>query len=159
MSTSGSDWRLRKTKLEQVRKITLKIAAYKTVELDDFLGGEPVQFREVQGYESEAFIKLFPKFMVTEGGVASGFKHVDPAKYEKRLYQINFSHKSLVVRQVPMTFKSMNSGDVFVLDMGLKLLQWNGSLSNGQERSKCMQFTQAICSERKVAKVTVFDEV
>ena len=96
--------------------------------------------------------------IVSEGGVASGFKHVEATKYETRLYQINFARKNLIVRQVPLTHKSLNSGDVFVLDMGLKIIQWNGSKSNGQERSKSMQFTGALCSERKVGKTIVFDE-
>ena len=34
-------------------------AAYKTVELDDYLGSLPVQFREVDGLESPEFLACF----------------------------------------------------------------------------------------------------
>ena len=37
------------------------VAAYKTVELDESLGGAPVQHREVQNHESKLFISHFPK--------------------------------------------------------------------------------------------------
>lgn len=30
-------------------------------QLDNFLGGEPVQHRQVQGYESPEFMALFPR--------------------------------------------------------------------------------------------------
>jgi hypothetical protein len=39
------------------------VAAYKTVELDESLGGEPTQHREVQEHESAGFKALFNNLM------------------------------------------------------------------------------------------------
>ena len=51
-------------------------AAYKTVELDDFLGQLPVQYRQVQACESKEFLELFPKITVLSGTALLSHLHV-----------------------------------------------------------------------------------
>ena len=53
------------------------VAAYKTVELDELLGGGPTQHRETQGHESDEFMQSFKSVEYREGGVAAGFKKVE----------------------------------------------------------------------------------
>jgi len=134
-------------------------AAYKTVELYDLLGGAPVQHREVQGYESEMFMGYFKnEIKILEGGVDSGFKHVTPEKYNPRLLHLK-GKKKVRVTQVDLNGTSLNSGDVFVLDAGLKIYQWNGSKCGPSEKSKGASLTRAICDERKgQPKVNVMEE-
>jgi gelsolin len=111
-------------------------AAYKTVELDDSLGGAPVQYREVQGYESPRFLSYFKGgIRLLEGGVETGFHHVEAAKYRTRLLHLK-GKKHIRVHEVPLTYTSLNSGDVFVLDAGRLVIQWNGSKSGIMEKAK-----------------------
>merc|ERR1712137_840697 len=101
-------------------------AAYKTVELDDRLGGAPVQHREVQCHESDLFLSYFPNrtIGILEGGIDSGFNHVEPKKYQPRLLHVKGRRDNIRVNQVPLACKSLNSGDSFILDLGLEIIQW-----------------------------------
>jgi len=134
-------------------------AAYKTVELDDLLGGAPIQHREVQGYESDLFLSYFKnQIKLMSGGIETGFKHVKPEEYVPRLLHLK-GKKKIRVTQVDLNRSSLNSGDVFVLDGGLKIWQWNGRKSGPQEKQKGAQLGQAIAGERKgKAKVYVLEE-
>lgn len=123
-------------------------AAYKTVELDEYLGGGPIEYREVQGFESDLFISLFPNFTVLHGGIDSGFKIVEEKSYKPRLLHVHGDKKMVYVDEVPLTGASLNQGDVFILDNGLQLIQWNGSKSSGQERARAGQYAAAIDAER-----------
>ena len=65
------------------------VAAYKTVELDDLLGGDPVQHRQTMGNETPLFLSYFPNGLVIKaGGIESGFRKVKPQDYKPTLLQV-----------------------------------------------------------------------
>jgi Gelsolin repeat len=91
-------------------------AAYKMVEADDYLGGAPVQHRQVEGSEAPEFEKLFGFLEYLDGGVESGFKHVEPTVDKPLFFRVKGTHvKTLKMMQVPMTVASLNEGDSFIL--------------------------------------------
>ncbi|XP_052068531.1 advillin-like [Mytilus californianus] len=131
------------------------VAAYKTVELDDYLGGAPVQHREVQDHESKLFLSYFTKgIRYLTGGVDSGFRQVQRGKFEKRLFQIK-GKRNVRVKQVECSSKSMNQGDVFLLDCGLTLHLWNGPQSSTFERMKGHQVAKNIRDEERGGKAEI----
>jgi len=128
-------------------------AAYKTVELDTLLDDGPVQHREVMGFESELFLSYFPTIRIMEGGVDSGFKHVEAEKYEPRLLHLK-GKKKVRTMQVERVIASLNSGDVFVLDLGLTMYKWEGKSAGMFEKNKGREVCDAVKTERK-GKVTI----
>lgn len=48
-----------------------------------------------------------------------------------------------------LTYKSLNSGDVFILDAGKDIIQWNGSKAGILEKAKGAEVSQAIEDERE----------
>eukprot|EP01083_Nonionella_stella_P128445 389243_1 len=125
-------------------------AAYKTVELDDYLGQLPVQYRQVQGFESKEFLQLFEKITILSGGVESGFNHVEPTQYQPRLLKVAGKCKKIQVYQVKMEVNSLNSTDVFILDGGLKIYQYNGDKCNVWEKRKGNQMVDELQNERSI---------
>ncbi|KAL0359536.1 UNVERIFIED_CONTAM: Villin-3 [Sesamum angustifolium] len=117
-------------------------AAIKTVELDAILGGRAVQYRELQGHESDKFLSYFkPCIIPLEGGVASGFKKPEEEEFETRLY-ICKGKRVVRLKQVPFSRSSLNHDDVFILDTKDKIYQFNGANSNIQERAKALEVIQ-----------------
>jgi len=135
-------------------------AAYKTVELDDYLSGIPVQYREVQGFESERFLGYFPTGVrVLHGGVDSGFHHVQAKEHRNRLLQFKGKGANQVhVHEVALEAKLLNEGDAFVLDAGATIYQWNGTKANHDEKHKAATLANAIKAERNSGEVVVLEQ-
>uniref|UniRef100_A0A8C5KWI8 Advillin n=1 Tax=Jaculus jaculus TaxID=51337 RepID=A0A8C5KWI8_JACJA len=120
-------------------------AAIYTTQLDDYLGGGPVQHREVQYHESDTFRGYFKQGIIyKKGGVASGMKHVETNSYDvKRLLHVK-GKRNIRATEVEMSWDSFNRGDVFLLDLGKVIIQWNGPESNSGERLKAMLLAKDI---------------
>ncbi|KAK6151424.1 hypothetical protein DH2020_014059 [Rehmannia glutinosa] len=119
-------------------------AAIKTIELDAALGGRAVQYREIQGHETEKFLSYFkPCIIPQEGGVASGFKHAEAEEHQTRLFVCKGKHV-VQVKEVPFARSSLNHDDIFILDTKSKIFQFNGSNSSIQERAKALEVVQYV---------------
>ncbi|XP_035112128.1 advillin isoform X2 [Callithrix jacchus] len=120
-------------------------AAIYTTQLDDYLGGSPVQHREVQYHESDTFRGYFKQGIIyKKGGVASGMKHMETNTYNvKRLLHVK-GKRNIRATEVEMSWDSFNRGDVFLLDLGKVIIQWNGPESNSGERLKAMLLAKDI---------------
>eukprot|EP01028_Stygiella_incarcerata_P005809 TRINITY_DN2410_c0_g1_i1.p1 TRINITY_DN2410_c0_g1~~TRINITY_DN2410_c0_g1_i1.p1 ORF type:complete len:838 (+),score=297.66 TRINITY_DN2410_c0_g1_i1:148-2661(+) len=131
-------------------------AAYKTVELDDALHGAARQYREVEGYESDEFFSAFRgldvKFL--DGGVDSGFRSVKDIKGKNHLLHVK-GRFNVRVREVECNWKSLNQGDVFILDAQGKIFVFNGSDANRMEKAKGLDVVVKLRNEEYGAKASV----
>ncbi|KAG0646617.1 Severin [Hyphodiscus hymeniophilus] len=121
-------------------------AAYKTVELDEYLKGVAVQYREIQAAPSEEFLSLFPRLKILSGGVRSGFHHVDQGREKGevktllRIFKLASGRRDgVVVHEVEPTWQSLDEADVFVLDLGTKIWVWQGGKCSPMEKAKAAQ--------------------
>lgn len=158
--SGGFEWNIHFWLGRETSQDEMGVAAYKTVELDDALGGAPVQHREVQGHESQLFQSYFKNGLrYLAGGIESGFRKVDREAFEKRLLHIK-GRRRVRVAQVPLNVLSLNEGDVFVLDCGRSIYQWNGKDASRTEKAKALEVTRRIRDEERggKAEITILDQ-
>ena len=137
-------------------------AAYKTVELDTFLSGKATQYRELQDNESDLFRSYFltslggtyvPRgIVILIGGVESGFRHVIPPSFE------NYSPILLRIHnygttQINIVNGAITEDDVYILDAGLTVYIYAGSLSSHFERLRGEYTAKEIQLNRKNTQI------
>ncbi|KAK9889979.1 hypothetical protein WA026_008790 [Henosepilachna vigintioctopunctata] len=135
-------------------------AAILAIQLDEQLDGVPIQYREVQEYESQVFLSNFKSgIRYLPGGVASGFHHVDPDAFETRLFHVKGS-RNVRVKQVDAKITSMNEGDCFILDVGKNIYVYVGKKSKRIERLKAITAANQIRDQDHAGKahVHIIDE-
>lgn len=76
---------------------------------------------------------------------------------EGRLIQIK-GRKRVFVRRVEFSVHSMNEGDVFLLDTGSMIYQWNGPKSNRFEKAKAMDIAKTIKDKEGRVGVVVIED-
>lgn len=133
------------------------VAAYKAVELDDFLGGAAVQYREAQGNESKKFISYFKSGLtILQGGAASGFHHVTD-EIRQRMFQVK-GKRTPLVRELPsISWEHMNDGDVYILDLQHAIYVWTGKAANRMEKLTGAKVAQGLKDDRDRPIIIVED--
>ncbi|XP_039279258.1 villin-1 isoform X2 [Nilaparvata lugens] len=134
------------------------VAAYKTVELDDYLAGSPVQHREVQGSESPRFKSYFANgIRLLKGGVSSGLYHVT-ATFEPRLFRVK-GRRTPLVRQMPaIDWAHFNHGDVFIIDTSDVIFVWIGSHANSMEKLLATKVAVQLRDEHHAVSIVFVDD-
>lgn len=132
-------------------------AAYKTVELDTYLDDGPVQHRETQGNESGLFKSYFESMTIRKGGAKSGFRHVEEAKAEPKLFHFSKDGKTVKVYEKSPYKEYLSSDDVFIIDSGEHLYQCNGANCDKMEKFSAAGYLQELEAKRK-CKSTIVDE-
>ncbi len=135
-------------------------AAIKSLELCRLMGECP-QRRETQGHESPEFLGYFG-FLVEylEGGIEGALKRARISKeYEKRLFHVKGTKKVRML-QVPLSFESLNSGDVFILDTENTIFQFAGAGANPLEKGNAMVISMKLrnVDHRSKAEIVYIDE-
>ena len=131
-------------------------AAYKTVELDDYLDRKATLYREVQGYESFEFLALFNnKIQIMKGGIDSGFIHVEKSNYDNypgKLLHIRKNGNNYRITEVKLCSSSLNNDDCFILDKMNKIFLFKGSKCSKFESFKAASMTKELKDSRKTIK-------
>lgn len=134
-------------------------AAYKTVELDTFLDDKPIQHREVQGHESKLFKSYFDSLTLLKGGADTGFKRVLPEAYQPRLFHVKKGdNRKITCTEVSLKRGNLTSDDVFIIDNGLNIYQWNGSKCSPDEKFKAAGEVDKLEGKRPGCKTHVVEE-
>jgi len=139
------------------------VAAYKANELDDLLGGVPIQHREVEGHESDAFVPgCFAKGLTyMNGGIEGGFRSTSDEKekeaqaFQKRLFRLRKQGKIVRASEVKLDWKSLYHGDSFVLDSGDKICTWFGEECSPFEKNKAATFVSELEVDRVRCKLSI----
>lgn len=136
-------------------------AAYKIVELDDYLDRKATLYREVQGYENEEFLSIFNnKLFILNGGIESGFTHVEKVTdFPGVLFHVRRNDQIYRVSEVPFKAISLNNDDCFVLDKGCDIYIFFGETCSQFEKFKTASLVKDLRETRTTIKTQTLEIV
>ena len=138
------------------------VGAWTSQQLDLERRGEPRVITVVQGEEPEEFLKLVT-FEVKDADTPGFLRHAKLDIVEFKLYKIEADKQTrkldkASVKEVPISKKSLDSDDVFVLDGNESIFVWYGAKCNVEERRGGSAVAQMIDAERHRVPVVYYVE-
>ncbi|CAH2060092.1 unnamed protein product [Thlaspi arvense] len=137
-----------------VLSVDSTLASDKALELDAALGCCTVQYREVQGQETEKFLSYFKPCIIPVEGKYSPQTGFPGETYHVTLLMCKGDH-AVRVKEVPFLRSSLNHDDVFVLDTASKVFLFAGCNSGPQEKAKALEVVECIKDNKHVGRCQV----
>ncbi|BHF57942.1 hypothetical protein SprV_0100089000 [Sparganum proliferum] len=96
---------------------------------------------------------------VFRNGLQSAFDREKLKDYKPRLLHFKLIGKKVEFREVPCSKKALDKGDVFILDRGIFLTQWNGANCDKEERIRARKYVESLVKNRQgKLQVEFYDE-
>ena len=146
---------------KQSSKDEISFVNFKVLQLDKKLENNLVIYYESQGKESELFKSYFDYFTVVKGGVDANLEQYKSENYRAKLFHVHSKGSKIQSREIGINRKNLDSGDVYLLDIGLKVFIWTGKKSNSYEKFHMGCLAQKIKDIRhnKVTVVTLYEDL
>jgi hypothetical protein len=122
-------WTGRKSSKEKISYISFKV-----LQLDHKLENNCVILYESERNESELFKSYFKFFTVLRDRIEEIHKSLDDQQYKARLFHVHSSGANIHSRQISINKKNIDTGDVYMLDTGVKVFIYIGKGSNSFEK-------------------------
>ena len=115
-----------------------------------------VNFKVLQLFKS-----YFDFFTVIKGGVDADLEQYKSEHYRGKLFHVHSQGSKIQSREVSINRKNLDSGDVYLLDIGLKVFIWTGKKSNSFEKFHMGCLAQKIKDVRhnKATVITLYEDV
>lgn len=107
---------------------------------------------------TKLFLSYFGNIKYLDGGVDTGFNHVEASKEEPHLYRVKGTGKAMSMTQVPLSKSSLNQGDAFILFANKSMVWiWHGQSSNLEEKAQSIAAAEEMCTEGTVSVIESYE--
>lgn len=120
--------------------------------------GRALVHREVQDFESKRFINYFQYFTVLKGESDQMANCDLRSEYKTRLLRLTGPNAAgkICARETATKRGALDSNDVFIIDSGLKIYQWNGMFNKDRKKAeKATEYAKELQTERGTSGFTV----
>ncbi|KAJ8952266.1 hypothetical protein NQ318_007433 [Aromia moschata] len=130
------------------------VAAYKTVELDNYLGCLSTQHRESEGNESPRFLSFFKNGVrILKPELIQNNQH-----FQARLYRVKGKRIPVLSEMPKLSWDFFNSSDVFVIHTTKTIFIWTGRAANAIEKLHATKIANDMKEEFNISNIVFVDD-
>ncbi|KAM0871848.1 hypothetical protein ACQ4PT_039085 [Festuca glaucescens] len=140
---------------EEAKEEHCVMASEKAFELDAALGSQAVQYKEMQGGESDKFLSYFrPCIIPVQGSFSSHWRRSAEECDQTTMFRCEGEHVARVT-EVPFSRTSLDHKAVFIVDTPLKIFLFSGCNSSVQTRAKALDVIKHLRENRHCGRCEI----